>query len=101
MNLRPIGDRVLIERVVSVSESQGIYIPETVQDTNLEGHVIVVGPGKELIDGTVVPLEVNAGDRIVYARFSGTEVKIDGKEYIILQAKDILAIVGTQIGIDN
>jgi chaperonin GroES len=94
MNLRPIGDRVLIERVVSASESNGVHIPESVQDTNLEGHVIVVGPGRELIDGTLVPMEISAGDRIVYARFAGTEVKIDGNDFIILQAKDIIAVVG-------
>jgi chaperonin GroES len=93
MNLRPIGDRVLVERVVSLSEQNGVHIPETVQDTNLEGYVIVVGPGKESIDGTVTPMHVKAGDRVVYARYAGHEIKIDGKDYIILLAKDIIAIV--------
>ena len=94
MNFTPIGDRILVERVPLPDEETGIIIPETVQNTNLEAHVIVVGPGKELIDGTVVPMHIKPGDKIVYARFAGHEIKIDGRDLVILEEKDILAIIG-------
>jgi len=94
MSLNPIDDRILITRIESASQSRGVFIPDTGQTSNLEGHVIAVGPGKTLTDGSVVPMEVKAGDNIVYARFAGTEVKIEGKDFVVLQGKDVLAIIG-------
>ena len=93
MNLKPIGDKVLIERVESISESRGVFIPETVQNTNLESHIVAVGEGRTMLDGTIVPMEVKIGDSIVYAQYSGHEIKIDGEEFVVFDGKDILAIV--------
>jgi len=93
MNIKPIGDKVLIQATAAETESKGgVFLPDTVKNTNLEGTVISVGPGRRLVNGTLVPMEITVGSKVYYAPFSGSEVTIDGKKLIILAEKDILAV---------
>jgi len=94
LKLRPIGDRVIAQRLGSVEKSRGgLYLPDAAQEKPQEGKVIAVGSGKTLKNGKVVPLAVKAGDRIIFGKYSGSEIKVDDKEYVFLNADDILAIV--------
>ncbi len=94
LKLKPIGDRVIVERVDSKEKSQGgLYLPDSAQEKPQEGKVIAVGPGKTLKNGKVVPPAVKAGDRILFGKYSGSELKVDEKEYVFLNEDDILAIV--------
>ncbi|MGI6082303.1 MAG: co-chaperone GroES [Limnochordia bacterium] len=94
MTLRPLGDRVVVR---AIEEEQltagGIVLPDTAKEKPQQGEVIAVGTGKLLDNGERVPLEVKEGDRIIFAKYGGTEVKIKGEEYLILRESDILAIV--------
>ena len=95
MKIRPLGDRVLIKRVAEEEKTKGgIIIPDTAKEKPQEGKVIAVGNGKILENGTKVPLDVKAGDKILFGKYSGTDIKIDGKEYLILREDEVLAIVG-------
>lgn len=95
MKIRPIHDRVLIKRVKEETKTKGgIYIPDTAQEKPIEGEVVAVGRGKILEDGTVRALEVKKGDRVLFGKYSGTEIKIDGEEHLMMREEDILAIVG-------
>jgi chaperonin GroES len=93
MNLEPLDDRVVVkpgeEEEMTVS---GIVIPDTAKEKPQEGEVMAVGPGR-FEDGARVPMDVKVGDRILYSKYGGTEVKIEGEEYLVLSARDILAIV--------
>ena len=93
MNLKPLGDRVII-KVLEKEEktSTGIVLPDQAKEKPQEGEVKAVGPGKTLDDGTKVQMEVKTGDRIVFSRYAGTEIKIGGEEYLILRQDDILAV---------
>ena len=94
MNVRPLGDRILVKRVEEVEKTRGgIIIPDSAKERPLEGNVIAVGSGKRLEDGTLVKLDVKAGDKILFGKYSGSEVKIDDKEYLILREEDVLAIL--------
>ena len=94
MKIRPLQDRVLIERLEGEEKTKGgIIIPDTAKEKPLEGKVIAVGNGKVLEDGNVRKLEVKAGDRILFSKYSGTEIKIDGQERLILREEDILGII--------
>jgi len=94
MAIRPLHDRVLVKRVKEEEKTKGgIIIPDTAKEKPVEGKVVSVGNGKVLEDGTVRRLEVKAGDRILFGKYSGTEVKIDGEECLILREDDILAVV--------
>ena len=94
MAFRPLHDRVLVERVESEEKTAGgIIIPDTAKEKPQEGIVISAGPGARSDDGKVHPLEVKAGDRILFGKWSGTEAKLDGKDYIIMKESDILGIV--------
>jgi len=94
MAIRPLHDRVLVKRVKEEEKTKGgIIIPDTAKEKPVEGKVVSVGNGKVLEDGTVRRLEVKAGDRILFGKYSGTEVKIDGDECPILREDDILAVV--------
>ncbi|HVY87798.1 MAG TPA: co-chaperone GroES [Hyphomonadaceae bacterium] len=94
MTFRPLGDRVLVRRVEEETKSRGgIIIPDTAKEKPQEGEVIAVGPGARGEDGKTIPLDVRAGDRILFGKWSGTEVKIDGEELIIMKESDILGIV--------
>jgi chaperonin GroES len=94
MNLKPLHDRVLVERVSSEDKTKGgIIIPDTAQEKPMEGKVIAVGSGARNENGQVVALDVKKGDRILFGKWSGTEVKIDGKELLIMKESDIMGII--------
>ncbi len=94
MKVRPLHDRVLIKRLEEEGKSKGgIIIPDTAKEKPIQGKVIAVGKGKVNDDGKVIPLEVKEGDKILFGKYSGTEVKIDGEEHLIMREEDILAIV--------
>ena len=95
MTFRPLHDRVLIRRVEAAAKTAGgIIIPDTAQEKPQEGEVVSAGSGARGEDGTIVALEVKAGDRILFGKWSGTEVKIDGEDLIIMKESDVLGIVG-------
>ena len=94
MNLKPLHDRVLVERVEQEDRTKGgIIIPDTTQEKPMEGKVISVGGGARNENGQVVALDVKKGDRILFGKWSGTEVKIDGKELLIMKESDIMGII--------
>ncbi|NIP38015.1 MAG: co-chaperone GroES [Candidatus Dadabacteria bacterium] len=91
---RPLHDKVLAKRIGSEEVTKGgIIIPETAQEKPQEGQVIAVGTGRILPDGTVVPLEVKKGDKILFSKYGGNELNIEGEDYIILEENDILAVL--------
>jgi chaperonin GroES len=90
MALRPLHDRVLIRRVESEG---GIIIPDTAKEKPMEGEVISAGPGARGEDGKLQPMDVRAGDRVLFGKWSGTEVKRDGEELIIMKASDIMGVI--------
>jgi chaperonin GroES len=94
MKFRPLHDRVLVERVESDTKTKGgIIIPETAQEKPMEGKVISVGSGNRDEAGKLIPLDVKKNDRILFGKWSGTEVKIDGKELLIMKESDIMGII--------
>ncbi len=94
MNLRPLHDRVLVRRLEEESKSSGgIIIPDTAKEKPVEGEVLAAGPGARGDDGKIHPLDVKAGDRILFGKWSGTEVKIDGEELVIMKESDIMGII--------
>jgi chaperonin GroES len=94
MNLKPLHDRVLVERVEQEDRTKGgIIIPDTAQEKPMEGKVVSVGGGARNENGQVVALDVKKGDRILFGKWSGTEVKIDGKELLIMKESDIMGII--------
>ena len=94
MALRPLHDRVLVRRLESEAKTAGgIILPDTVQEKPSEGEIIAVGNGSKAEDGTVTALDVKAGDKILFGKWSGTEVKLDGEDLLIMQEKDIMGII--------
>ena len=94
MNFRPLHDRVLVRRVEAEAKTAGgIIIPDTAQEKPQEGEVVSVGSGTRAEDGTIAPLDVKAGDKILFGKWSGTEVKVDGEDLIIMKETDILGVV--------
>ena len=94
MSFRPLGDRVVVEHVEQADKTAGgVFLPDTAKEKPQEGKVIAIGSGRTLDNGTKVPMEVKVGDRILYSKYSGSEVKLEGKEYLIISEKDILAIL--------
>jgi chaperonin GroES len=94
MKIRPLQDRVIVKRVAEEEKSKGgIIIPDTAKEKPQEGKVVAVGKGKVGEDGKVRPLDVKAGDRILFGKYSGSEIKMDGEEHLILREDDILGIV--------
>ena len=94
MKFRPLHDRVVVKRVEQEEKTKGgIIIPDTAKENPQEGEVIAVGPGGRNEKGEIVPLDVKAGDRVLFAKYSGSEVKIDGEEHLILREDDLLAVV--------
>ncbi len=94
MNFRPLGDRVLVRRVEEEQKTRGgIIIPDTAKEKPQEGEVIAVGPGARDEDGKRVEMDVKAGDRILFGKWSGTEVRVDGEDLLIMKESDILGIV--------
>jgi len=94
MAIRPLHDRVLIQRIKEEEKTKGgIIIPDSAKEKPIEGKVVAVGNGKRLEDGTVRALAVKSGDRVLFGKYSGTEVKIDGEEHLILREEEILGVV--------
>ena len=94
LKLKPIGDRVIVQRLGSAEKTKGgLYVPDSAQEKPQEGKVIAVGSGKTLKNGKVVPLAVKPGDKIIFGKYSGSEIKVDDKEYVFLNEDEILAIV--------
>jgi chaperonin GroES len=94
MKFRPLHDRVLIRRVEQEAKSTGgIIIPDTAQEKPMEGEVIAVGPGARGDDGKVHPLDIKTGDRVLFGKWSGTEIKLDGEELMIMKESDVMGIV--------
>ncbi len=97
MKIRPLHDRVLIKRIEEQETARGgIVIPDSAKEKPQQGEVIAVGSGKLLEKGTRVPLDVQAGDRILFAKYGGSEIKMDGQEYLILREDEILGILSQQ-----
>ena len=95
MQVKPLADRVLIKPMeASEMKKGGIIIPDTAKEKPQEGEVIEVGPGRVTDDGKKVPLEVKKGDKVLYGKYSGTEVTVDDVEYMIMRESDILAVIG-------
>ncbi|NLZ28320.1 MAG: co-chaperone GroES [Firmicutes bacterium] len=94
MNLKPLGDRLVV-KVLEAEEktASGIVLPDKAKEKPQEGEVMAVGPGKILENGTRVDMEVKVGDRVLYSKYAGTEIKIKGEEYLILRQDDVLALV--------
>jgi len=94
MKFRPLHDRVLIKRIEEQETVRGgIIIPDTAKEKPQEGEVMAAGTGKRLENGTVIPLEVKEGDRVLFGKYSGTEIKLDGQEFLILREDEILGLV--------
>ncbi len=94
MKVQPIGDRVLVKPVAEEKKTKGgIVLPDTAKEKPQEGEVVAVGSGKLLDNGEKIPLEVKAGDKIIYSKFAGTEIKLEDVEHLILNERDILAII--------
>ena len=95
MNLQPLGDRVVV-KPLSEEDSKtpsGIYIPDTAKEKPQEGKVIAVGPGSKSDDGKITPMDVKVGDHVLFGKWSGTEVKVDGKDYSIMKESDIMGVI--------
>ena len=94
MKFRPLHDRVVVKRVEQEEKTKGgIIIPDTAKEKPQEGEVIAVGPGARNEDGEIVPLDVKAGDRVLFGKWSGTEVKIDDEELLIMKESDLLGVI--------
>ena len=94
MNIRPLYDRVVIKRIEEKEQVKGgIIIPDSAKEKPQEGQVLAVGKGKRLDDGSLVPLEVKVGDKILFGKYSGNEIKLDGEECLIMREDEILAVI--------
>lgn len=94
MNLKPLGDRLIVEPIEQEEMTpSGIVLPETAKEKPMQGKVLATGPGARKDDGTRIAMDVSDGDTVLYAKYAGTEVKIDDKKYLILKESDVLAIV--------
>jgi len=94
MKIRPLHDRILAKRLEEEEKTKGgIIIPDTAKEKPIEGEVIAVGNGKILENGEVRPLEVKVGDRILFGKYAGTDIKIEGEEYLIMREEDVLGII--------
>ena len=95
MKIRPLHDRIIVKRMEEQEVKKGgIIIPDSAKEKPQEGKVIAVGNGKVADDGKKIPLDVKAGDKILFGKYSGTDIKIDGQEYLILREDEVLAVVG-------
>jgi chaperonin GroES len=95
VNIKPMADRVVIEPLEETEEMRGgLYIPDTAKEKPQQGTVIAVGPGRRSEQGELIEVELKEGDRILYGKYSGTEVTVDGNEYLIVRESDVLAVLG-------
>lgn len=94
MKLKPLGDRIVVQAAPQEEKTRGgLVLPETVKEKPVEGIVVAVGEGKILENGQRQPLDVKENDKVIYSKYSGTEVKLDGQEYLILSERDVLAVI--------
>jgi chaperonin GroES len=94
MNVRPLADRILVRRIEEKESMRGgIIIPDTAKEKPQEGEVVAVGPGRKTEEGKLVPVDLKKGDRVLIGKYSGTDVKIDGVEYVILREDDVLGVI--------
>ncbi len=94
MKLKPLGDKVVIKLLEAEEKTKsGIVLPDTAKEKPHQGEVLAVGTGKVLDDGKKIPLDVKVGDKVIFSKFAGTEIKMEGEEYLILSEKDVLAII--------
>jgi chaperonin GroES len=97
MKIRPLYDRIVVKRVEKQEEMHGgLYIPDSAKEKPQEGEVVAVGKGKRMEDGKVIPLDVQAGDRILFGKYSGSDIKLDGDEYLIMREDEVLGILDAQ-----
>lgn len=95
MNLKPLNDRVLVKRLESEEKTAGgLYIPDTAKEKPSKGEVVAVGPGKTADDGKTIAMQVKAGDMVLFNKYAGTDVKLDGVDHLVMREDDILAIIG-------
>jgi chaperonin GroES len=95
MNIRPLHDRIVVKRIEEGAEktASGLFIPDSAKEKPQEGEVISVGNGKRGDDGKLIPLDVKAGDRILFGKYSGSDIKIDGEEYLIMREDEVLGVL--------
>ncbi len=95
MNIRPLYDRIVVKRIDEQESktASGLFIPDSAKEKPQEGEVVAVGKGKRLEDGKVVPLDVQVGDRILFGKYSGSEIKLDGNEFMIMREDEVLGIL--------
>ena len=94
MEIRPLYDRIVVKRIEDKENMQGgLYIPDSAKEKPQEGEVVATGKGKRLEDGKLVPLDVQVGDRILFGKYSGTEIKLDGEEFLIMREEEVLGIL--------
>ncbi len=94
LNINPLGDRIVVKPMEAEEKTKGgIILPDTVKEKPVEGTIVAAGPGRKSDDGKIVEMEVKVGEKILYGKYSGTEVTIDGEEYLIMRESDIFAIV--------
>ncbi len=94
MNIRPLHDRIIVERLEEETKTAGgLIIPDTAKEKPQQGKIIAVGKGKKTEDGKVLPLDVKVGDKVLFGKYSGTDIKLDGKEFLMMREDDILGVV--------
>ena len=94
VNIKPLEDRIVVRQVeAEQTTASGLVIPDTAKEKPQEGEVVAVGPGRVAENGTRVPVDVEVGDKVIYSKYGGTEVKYAGEEYLVLSARDVLAII--------
>jgi len=94
MKLRPLQDRIIVKRIEEEGKTAGgIFIPETAKEKPQKGEVVAVGNGKKTDDGKVIPIDVKAGDKVLFGKYAGTEIKVEGEEFLIMREDDILGIM--------
>ena len=100
MNIRPLYDRIVVKRLDETDEKTagGLIIPDTAKEKPQQGEVVAVGKGKRLEDGKVISLDVQVGDKILFGKYSGSEIKIDGNEYLIMREDEVLGVLSTSNG---
>jgi chaperonin GroES len=94
MKLRPLQDRILVKRLEEESKTAGgIFIPDTAKEKPQKGEIVAVGKGKKTDDGKVIPLDVKVGDQVLFGKYAGTEIKVEGQDYLIMREDDILGVI--------
>jgi len=94
MNIRPLHDRIIVERLEEeTTTASGIIIPDTAKEKPQQGKIIAVGKGKVTEDGKILPMDVKVGDKVLFGKYAGTDIKIEGKEYLMMREDDILGVV--------